>query len=240
MSRSIHANRSDRQFSQTGFVDWKEIGRKRDIKKSAVRSRTTEDPPDGAMAVEEFPIVVTDASPFLFFPASIKDMRAVLGLLPRGTLDGVKSIQLGAGTRSVNRDAKWHPASDPFLGRKSVEIFPKVYVPLILGHYNISSQSVNLYGIVKSPRKILTRSQLAALELQALGTLVHEVAHHFDRVRRMGQGRPWFAMHSKAERFAHVKTTQWTEELVLPYLRRKHGASALCSIPILIRRALGI
>jgi len=239
MSRSIHTNRSRRQFGKLGlFIDWNEIHRKQDLKSSALRDREIDMVPNDAVSADLLLIDVADRSPYLFFPASIEDMRAVLRALPVGSLDGVAAVRLEAGTRYINAGAKWHAVIDPFLGRKSVQIFSTVYLPMIFGTYSFRSQTVRLFGYAKSPRTALSQYEQAALELHSLATLVHEVAHHFDRLRRMGGGRPWSAMGSKAEEFADERMRVWTMEIILPYLRRKHGAATLAKIPNRVRRSL--
>jgi len=239
MSRSIHTNRRRRQFGKLGlFIDWNEIHRKQDLKSSALRDREIDMVPNDAVSADLLLIDVADRSPYLFFPASIEDMRAVLRALPVGSLDGVAAARLEAGTRYINAGAKWHAVIDPFLGRKSIQMFSKVYLPVIMGAYSFRSQTVELFGYAKSPRTVLSQYEQAALELNSLGTLVHEIAHHFDRSHRMGGGRPWSAMGSKAEEFADERTREWTMEIILPYLRRKHGAATLAKIPNRVRRSL--
>ena len=74
MSRSIHTNRSRRQFGKLGlFIDWNEIHRKQDLKSSALRDREIDMVPNDAVSADLLLIDVADRSPYLFFPASRKE-----------------------------------------------------------------------------------------------------------------------------------------------------------------------
>jgi hypothetical protein len=239
MSRSIHSNRSRRQFRELGFRDWAEIAKKRDIKESALRDRWSETPPPSFVPAAAIPIRLIDQSPYLLFPASIDDMRAVLAALPPGSLDGLAGIRLEAGTRYINGLIKHYDIVDPYLGRKSVEEFPRIFTPAILGVYRLGSQTISLFGYAKGPKTVPTARQRVALELEALKTLVHELAHHYDRTRRLARGRPWKDLLRKGELFADGLTVEWTLGVVVPYLVQKHGSSATARLPRLVLHPRG-
>ena len=236
MSRSIHANRSRRQLREFGYRDWAEIARKRDVKESVIRDRG-DDPPAGAFVpVAAIPIRSIDKSPYLFFPASIDDMQVVLDRLPPGSLDGVSEVRLEAGTNYINAESDRFDIVDPFLRRKSLEEYPRIFTPMVLGKYVIRTQAIYVYGYAKAPKTIPTPRQQVALELETLTTLVHEFAHHFDRTRRLAQGRPWASCCQKAEEFAEALTIEWTLNVVVPYLCEKYGSLATARLPRLVRR----
>jgi hypothetical protein len=51
-----------------------------------------------------------------------------------------------------------------------------------------------------------------------LNTLVHEIAHHDDLMRRTGRGR-WLKLNeNKCEDYAEFKEAEWTKDIVVPYL----------------------
>jgi len=62
------------------------------------------------------------------------------------------------------------------------------------------------------------------LELHFLSTFVHEIAHHDDRMRRTARGRWRFDSHEKDEAYAESTQRRWMEQVVVPYLRERHGA----------------
>src|SRR6185369_14737593 len=97
MSRSIHANRSWRDFERRGFREWAAITTKRSVKRAASESRR------GLQAVSpqltRLPtVVVTKPGAPHFFPASRADIGAVLQALPSGAVDGLAYIRLKATT----------------------------------------------------------------------------------------------------------------------------------------------
>ncbi len=109
MSRSIHTTHRHRtELERADFADptlrqkrieqvGEQLGKKHRIKHGGWQGS-----PHGAVAqapvsVESIPIRVLDAGPFVHYPAGVEDVRAVLRLLPPGTLDGLTAIRLCLG-----------------------------------------------------------------------------------------------------------------------------------------------
>ena len=189
MSRSMHANRTSKQFAQMGYLDWLEIYTKRRVKRLVQEDRQTRPKPTHVSWENMVSIERVDDSPFLYFPASIEDMHCVLMHLPSAPLDGISKIRLESGTGCVNHEAGEEGVMDPFLGRKSEEVFPGIYAPLILGVYALDTNEISVFGYAKSPETLPSQKQQDELQFQMLMTLVHELAHHFDRVERVKRGR---------------------------------------------------
>jgi len=222
MSRSIHDNKSRRLLIARGFMDWAEIAKKRRVK-TGVRSQRSS--PTGETLVprhaDSVPVTVIDTGAPLFFPAERADLSEVLSRLPPGVLDGLRGIRVHAGTAYVNAKGEGG-VPDPFLHRRSEEILRGVYAPVILGAYNRASMEVDLFAFVRAPGTELSSTRLLELRFQMLKTLVHELAHHFDRTRRVARGRWRMDDTEKAERYADVVARRWCLEVVVPYLMDRY------------------
>ena len=223
MSRSIHANQSERQRRQEGGIDWDAVQTKRAVKRAVLRDRVLPEEPLPISSADDVPIHVVDESPCLFYPASMEDMRAVLRALPRGVTTGLTEIRLGTGLAVVNERALDFDMIEPHFGRQSIEAVPGVFVPCIQGIYEVSPQAIHIHGYSKAPGLKLTHRQQTLLELEMLTCLVHEVIHHHDRMHRMGGGRTWASYDQRTEAFTQALTETWVREAVLPLLRRKYG-----------------
>jgi hypothetical protein len=165
-------------------------------------------------------------------------MRAVLGALPPGALDGIVKVRLEAGTQIINADVNRYDVLDPYLKRKSIEHPSRTYTPVLKGIYRRDTHVISIFGYAKAPRTELTVRQQVDLELNMLITLVHEVAHHFDRMRRLGRGRWRMDDRAKNERFAEAMAIEWGLLAIVPHMREKYGARA-DRVPRLIRHPRG-
>jgi hypothetical protein len=96
---------------------------------------------------------------YLFFPASIDDMRAVLRSLPKGVTTGLTEIRLAIGRASVNECGLAYDMVETRFGRKSIEAVPGVFVPRIQGIYDVHPQTIHIYGYTKPPSLKITRRQ---------------------------------------------------------------------------------
>jgi hypothetical protein len=226
MSRSIHENISRRRARQKGGTDWLEVQKKRRIKHFVALDRAPAEVPAEPVRAPEIEFELRDESPSLFFPASIDDMRAVLGALPPGALDGIVKVRLEAGTQIINADVDRYDVLDPYFKRKSIEHPSRTYTPVLKGIYRRDTHVISIFGYAKAPRAELTVRQQVDLELNMLITLVHEVAHHFDRMRRLGRGRWRMDDRVKNERFAEAMAIEWGLLAIVPHMREKYGVRA--------------
>ena len=223
MSRSIHSNRTSRQAAEKGYLDWLEIGKKRRVKRLVVEERQIRPEPAHVSWEDMVSIERVDDSAFLYFPASTEDMHCVLMNLPSAPLDGIRKIRLEAGTGFVNHEAEEEGVMDPFLGRKSREVYPGIYAPLILGMYTFGTNQIRLFGYAKSPETVPTKEQHDELQFQMLITLVHELAHHFDHTERVKRGRWRADDQDKCERFALQMERTWSRAAIMPYLLKQEA-----------------
>ncbi len=218
MSRSVHENRSRRRLAQLGCIDWTQVGKKRRMKSGVRRSRkagTRYAVPTVGGAPK---VTIEHAHDVVFFPVSSEVVGQVLGLLPPGAIDSLRSVRLEAGLRYVNKHADPCDDPDPLLGRRGSEMFPGVYAPSIRGTYSVESGDIRVFGYVKSRTLALTPRQEADVRSAILRTLVHEVAHHYDRVNRVARDRWRMDNVAKVERYADGLAERWCTQVVTPYL----------------------
>ena len=205
MSRSVHANRSWRAFEQRGFHDWTAIAAKRRVKSSALESRRKNRL--DTLPSDRLPrVATTKLSGSYFFPASSADIEAVLRRLPPGSTQGLASVSLDA------------PESEG-----GEHVFPGVWVPSVRGTYCPDSNIARLFAYSREGDAPITPDQAQELRYIMLRTLVHEVAHHLDRISRVGRGRWRMDDRPKAEAFADKQAMQWCLEVVVPYLSETYG-----------------
>jgi tetratricopeptide (TPR) repeat protein len=157
--------------------------------------------------------------------ASSDDLRALLAVLPPGMADGLSRVVLTLGKPDMERWARTDDAKpDPLTGRIGWEIFFGVYGGNFLGVYRPKSAGIWLYAYVYDPEKLPLPLPLCELflRLRALTTFAHELAHHFDELRRVARGR-WLARgKNRVERYAEEREYAWGQEFVAPLLRQRY------------------
>jgi hypothetical protein len=241
MSRSIHTTRhtvvalSRKKFSSAdakqaalkeAFAD---LARKRRIKRQVSEERAQTGPPLEGVALETIPVEVLDEGKFVHHGASARDIRAVLAALPGAATLGIAKIQLSLGKAYMEEQAHDEaPLRDPIVRRPSHTIFPGVYCGGVLGTYGTATGLVSVYAFVHDPAKLALPRPVCELylRLHALKTLVHEVAHHHDRVARTARGRWRFDRKATVEWYAEQREHEWTRSVVLPYLERAYPKEA--------------
>lgn len=165
------------------------------------------------------------ASPYVHHAASVEDLRALLAVLPPGLADGVSRIVLTLGKPDMEQARESHDDEcDPFTGRLGWETFQGVYGGTWLGIYRVRSASISLFAYVYDPAKLPLPLPLCELylRLRTLTTFAHELAHHFDEMRRVARGR-WLARgKNRVERYAEAREHAWGQEFVVPLLRQRY------------------
>lgn len=174
---------------------------------------------------DTIPIEVFDQGPYIHYPANPEDIRAVMHLLPPGSLDGVALIELRLGDYDQPKptgDDSDELAPDPLVGRHGYEALPGVYAGDVLAKYLGGDARIRLCAFVYDRTRPDCRLWEVALRAELLSTFVHEVAHHDDRTRRFARGR-WI-MQRKAlnERYARGLERDWAERYILPYVRETY------------------
>ena len=238
MSRSIH--KTVHQYAELGrwqFADEQEqatqrrkvleqLIKKRQIGRQVRQERRAATADRWPAVTDEIPIYVEEAAPYVHFPASPDDLRAVMRRLPRGVLDGLERIDLQLGSEDQlewpHRGCTCELAPDPLVGRPGGQLRPGVYSGHLLGRYHARGPRIRLFAYVYDP-SVPDRELLEfELRLHMLETFIHEVAHHDDEMRRTHRGR-WLADDkTKNERYAQARQREWFETCVSPYLRESY------------------
>lgn len=238
MSRSIHTTRqtlkklrrqelSTEELQQEALAKAaRELQRKRRIKRNVGAERREPEVERTVLPVDAVPITMLDRAPFVFHAASAEDVRALIALLPPAAVLGVDEVRLFLGNEYMaERRDEARATADPLSGRLGCELFPGVYSGNVLGTYFPSRGRIDLYAYVVDWRRLTVPRLIVELflRLQALKTLMHELAHFHDRVERVRRGR-WLAdRHENLEWYAEKMEHQWTAEFVVPYLERRYG-----------------
>jgi tetratricopeptide (TPR) repeat protein len=201
-----------------------ELETKRRVKQH-VRSERREREVPAHTPVDLIPIQVECSSPFLHFPATPEDVRAVLAALPVGVVDGLKGIVLGLGLKTQDAaidDLGTDPEPDPIVGRLGFEVFPGVYRGHTLALYTAGPRRIEVYGFVYDPAWQDRDLWQPYLRLHMLMSLVHEVAHHYDFTFRVARGRWRHDSREKNEIYAEEVEHDWIERYVIPHLEKAH------------------
>lgn len=237
MSRSIHTTRrtlarirkqdfSDKAAKAEAIDEGRQqIWKKRRIKRQVTNERKRKAAPLAGTAVETIPIEVLDESPYVHHAASPGDIRAILTALPEAATEGISRIQLLLGVEDMEESARDSYADrDPFTGRLSYTVFPGVYAGDWLGSYSPKTGRICIHAYVFDESRLPLPRPLCEvyLRLHALKTLVHEVAHHHDRIRRVSRGRWLSDREENFEAYAEKMEYEWTNEIVIPYLKRAY------------------
>lgn len=239
MSRSIHTTRSTfGRIAKTKFRSpeeraaaleqvREELRRKRRIKAGVATGRRSVEAPLAGTPVKTIPIKSIDERPFVHHAVPAEEVREVLGLLPAAATEGISEIRLTLGAQYMDEREKVDVPRDPLVGRPASQVFPHVYAGTILGTYWRATGRIFIYAYVYDVAKLPLPRELCEfyLKLHALGTLVHEVAHHHDFHCRRGRGRWLMDRRGKAEHYAEKMEFRWLREIVLPYLEQKYGPS---------------
>lgn len=247
MSRSVHETRAalrreqrfeyaDENVKTERLKGVRAALRHRDAIRAQVRAeRRAVDsrPPAEVTAPEPVTILVRDIGPFVHYPGSPDDIRAVLSLLPPGACDGLGPVTLCLEPHRFREqqalEGRFRP--DPFVGRFGSGFLPGVYCADYFGTYWHGTPDgpprITLHAYVYDPAD-LRRRGLAPLvhylRLHMLATLVHEVAHHFDARHRRARGRWRMDEKEKNELYAEQWEQEWTQAVVVPYLEKTYPA----------------
>lgn len=237
MARSIHTtHRTVAELKKKKFADTevkarvleearRQLRRKRLIKSQSLAERARPFPPLAGTAVETITIEATDESPTVHHAASPDDIRGVLSCLPADATEGIARVRLSLGKAFMDeRREDRNLPRDPFTNRLSCEIFSGVYTGPVLGSFRPTTGLIAVYAYVYDSTQLPLPQSVCEifLRLHALKTLIHEVAHHHDKIRRVARGR-WLAdRKANNERYAEKMEHQWTREVVLPYLQETY------------------
>lgn len=241
MSRSIHTTRRHlEEIARADFASREQqrrqvstarqaLARKHAIKGAVGHGRRQSQRPEAPAGVDGIPVEVRDQREFVHYPASVEDVRALMRLLPPGTLDGVNRVVLCLGAEYqrevIEAEEEWGEP-DPLLGRLGSAALPGVYTGTCLGTYFSDDASIWLYAYVYDAGAMPDQElRELYLRLQMLVTFVHEVAHHWDGTSCDARGR-WAARpEGRSEWSAETRAYGWTRRFVIPYLEQSYPAA---------------
>jgi hypothetical protein len=238
MARSIHdtwgvlerAKRdqwSDDAVPEAIVAEMKEnLRRQRAIRESEKRLRKQGGTPPQPVFSETIPIFLDAPAPHLVHPASEEDIRTLLSMLPPGSLDGLQGIHLALDHEEA-RGAR--AVRDPFTGRLRREAIPGVFTSPRAGLYERDTASLRVFSLLCEPAALGPFA--IYFRMDALRTLLHELAHHTDLTFRVGRSRWDTGDQSKRELLAEQAEREGSAQLVLPYLRGRYPGQceALCA-----------
>ena len=135
----------------------------------------------------------------LLFPLTQDDIKEILDLLPSSMTFNLKQISL---------------ANNNYVKK---EIFPGIWLSNIRGTAFISRNEIKLYGYkIESDKHSFLEPLLFYLKVNAIGTLVHEIAHHYD-----------FSLdYSRKGRYKDTK--ELDEEEYADYVARDYYINKMC------------
>ncbi|CAN5553996.1 hypothetical protein BH11CYA1_BH11CYA1_08390 [soil metagenome] len=226
MSRSYHATiKSQKELERWNFSDKneksklseeisKKLDHKRTVKATNVQWRRS---PDDYFStnISTLQINVSKEGDYDHHLISEQDVRAILNMLPAGTVDGLIAIDLCLGKEHQDID---EDSPDPLTGRFGGELVSEIYSGESYGCYYPSTARIFIFNWVYKHDNQIAQLIQAYLKLYSLSTLVHEVAHHYDNGNRLNHPR-WSTSGLKSiEMYAEAKQYNWTQELVTEYL----------------------
>jgi hypothetical protein len=228
VARSIHATRRQLEeewrarYGDARLADERlrrvreQLHRKRTTKRAVNRERRHSGE-RGITPPETIPVRVVEAGASILYPCA-DDLLPVMAALPQGSLDGLGGIDLTLGRYAEHE--RHDP--DPFTGRRGWEFVPGMWRGAVLGTYNPHDGTIDLFAVVCDPACEVRELLEPYLRLVALGTFVHEVAHHEDDTRRVARGRWRADDRDKFEAHAQEREYEWTRSVVIPYLHARY------------------
>ena len=203
--------------------DPEDLRRLRLVKRLVALERRRPPDPVPRATGEGIQIIVHERGPYVRFPASPDDLRAVLARLPPDTGAGIARIELLLDENPAERSGG---KVDPFVGRLTCTLAAGLYGGPVLGLYQPGQGRILLHAYVYDPARADRVVVDLCLRLQTLATFVHELAHHDDFAARGGR-RQWRRGDSEIrEAYAQALEHVWTHDHVVPYLREKYSDEA--------------
>lgn len=231
MSRTVRAKSQRVRFCSKGFIDGdhgalRQVRATRAAVQQAALVARRGDEPTPAVAPDAVPIHVDAPSPFVHFPATADDLRAVLSELPAGIADGLRGVELTAGAQYPDfpgdeATAYLNRHLDPLTGRRGYQRgLPEVYGRPTDWDYDPATATVRVYGFVYAPP--LRHHAVKALFLRhhMLAGFVKALAFHHTRADRLARGRRMSHEPARTHRRARALADAWIRDVVSPYLAR--------------------
>jgi hypothetical protein len=216
MSRSEHATRRDPR-------DPDDLDRKRRIKALVAEERLRPKSAPAMLGADSVAITIEDHhGPFVHYPASIDDLRAVIARLPVGVINGITRIELSLGRAPAEHAGEEADPVDPLIGRAGIEVVPGVYSSRVLGTYTLDGGRIRLFAYIYDPDRADRGVFELYLRLRQLATFMHELGHHQNESTRVARGRWRADVHDEHEMYAEAVQYAWTADVVVPYLEEAY------------------
>lgn len=231
MSRSVHVTR--KMLAEIMKYDFGEnwrgraekskakarLEKKRRIKSSVMVERDDASDPAPPTPIDQIPIVMRDEGPFVHYPATPGDVRALMRRLPPGSCDKLQGVEFTIDRYDHDSDDDADGPIDPFIGRFRIQRYPGVYYSRALGMYNLRTMKIQLYGYVYAP-DLSNRNEIELiLKCRTLSCFIHELAHHQDRTTRMARGRWIMDDIQKGEDYAESWQDEWNCDYTVPFIQ---------------------
>jgi tetratricopeptide (TPR) repeat protein len=234
MSRSIHRTRRDyyREL-KNDYADpsnkkdnlrkiRKELNRKREIKAQWREEKQIDEAQKYLMPIKADAVQIhyRDENKLIHYPVREDDVRGIADYLPQGIFNGLDSIIFCLGKEYIEetKENEEDIERDPYTNRIGAEIIKGVHYGSILGTYYPGSCNIYIYAHVYEEKNLKPDVLYSYLRLQMMSTLIHELGHHDDYMRRMGRGR-WMGLNkAKVEDYAFLMQSEWAESAIVPYL----------------------
>jgi len=234
MSRSFHTTRKDVRQAYKKAQDGDDLRieeyhklrqeylKKRRTKSHIKEERGLNETVIAGFSIDALPIEIEEQSEYLHYPASEKDIRALLERMPQGLIGGLDKITLTLGKfhqRTPEESFYAQPEEDPYLGRLGHKVFGGIYRGSCLGTYFLNKNEIKLYGYIFDP--VIENRQMwdFYLRIHMLQTFVHELAHHYDFANRVSRGRWRMDDRKKGGIYAETMAHQWVREYVVSYVQ---------------------
>lgn len=162
------------------------------------------------------PIIVEHDAPYVFHAVTEEDIREVLALLPPGSLDGLREIRLCVD----GEDVEGATTRDPFTGRFRLQVAPGVFFTKVHGLYHQKDAIIRLHAYVGRPGP--DNPLTLQYKSEALLTLVHEAAHHFDHTFRKRRSRWATGDRDKGEAWARKVEDEEAHKIVFTYMVKRY------------------
>lgn len=192
--------------------------RQQALREGERRVRAGRGHPPAPLTADDVPIVVEPGPAYALHGATPDDVRAILRLLPPGSFDGLREVRMGFDRSPVERAT----VRCPFTGLPARELLPGIFAGRIGGLYDRRVATIWLFAVASAaaPPPPLR----AILQMEALRTLVHEAAHHFDHTFRKRRSRWATGERDKHEAWAERVEDEQAHALIAPYMREHHAA----------------
>ena len=234
MSRSIHSTRAD--YNKEYYFDYTDekakesnlekisdaVFKKSRLKKDIIKARKRADSEfthSLPIEIEAINITFDEESDLLHFPVTKEDVLGVLEYMPKDILIGLDSINFCLDDKLEKYIEKW--CFDKRFAPEKLTLEHEAIID-ILGYYITPESKIQVFPFIYSKESIKLDVIIPFLKMRMLSTLIHEIGHHDDFMRRNGRGILFNLNSKKDEVYAENFEQIWAKKAVLPYLYKAY------------------